>query len=154
MAIIKKGLQKKIKLGIIDAKIDWGHARYYVKAMWLILQQENPDTFVIATNETHSVQEFAELAFDCVDLNYKDFIEVDNRFLRPADVNYLRGDYSKAKRILDWKPETTYSELVDLMVNEDLQRWERWKLGEHFPWDAFNYPNENKILSRMLKFDK
>ena len=154
VAKIKLGLENKLTLGNLEAKRDWGYAKDYVKAMWLILQQENPDTFVIATNETHSVREFVELAFDYVDLDYKDFIEVDKRFLRPSDVNYLRGDYSKAKKVLDWKPDTTFTELVSLMINEDLERWERWKLGEHFPWDAFNYPNENKILSSMLKFDK
>ena len=154
VAKIKLGLEEKLSLGNLDSKRDWGHAKDYVKAMWLILQQEEPDNYVIATNETHSVKEFAEAAFACVDLDYKDFIEVDKRFLRPADVNYLRGDYSKAKRILKWEPETTYSQLVELMVNEDIERWKRCKLGEHFPWDAFNYPNENKILSRMLTIDK
>ena len=154
VAKIKLGLEDKLKLGNLDAKRDWGYAKDYVKAMWLMLQQPKPETFVIATNETHSVKEFTEAAFACVDLDYIDFIEVDKRFLRPADVNYLCGDYKKAKRILGWEPETTYSELVELMVNEDLERWERWKSGEHFPWDAFNYPNENNILSRMLKIDK
>ena len=154
VAKIKLGLEDKLTLGNLEAKRDWGYAKDYVKAMWLIMQQEKPETFVIATNETHSVKEFAELSFDCVDLDYKDFVEVNERFLRPSDINYLRGDYNKANRILGWKPETTYTELVELMVNEDLERWERCKLGEHFPWDAFNYPNENKILSHMLKFDK
>ena len=154
VAKIKLGLENKLILGNVEAKRDWGYAKDYVKAMWLILQQPKPDTFVIATNETNSVEEFAEAAFACVNLDYKDFVQVDKRFFRPSDVKYLCGDYSRAKGILEWEPETTFNELVELMVNEDMERWKRWQAGEHFPWDAFNYPNENKILSRMWKLDR
>ena len=87
-------------------------------------------------------------------LDYQDFVQVDKRFLRPTDVHYLCGDYSRAREILGWEPKTKFDDLVELMMNEDLERWNRWKSGEHFPWDAFNYPNENNISSRMIKFDK
>ena len=154
VAKIKLGLEDKLILGNLDAKRDWGYARDYVKVMWLMLQQEKPENFVIATNKAHSIREFAEKAFAIVGLGYQDYVKVDKRFLRPADVHYLCGDYSKAKEILGWEPETTFDDLVELMVNTDLDRWKRWQAGEHFPWDAFNYPNENKILSRMLKIDR
>ena len=141
-------------MGNLDSKRDWGYAKDYVEAMWMILQHKEPQPFVIATNESHSVGEFAEKAFDIVGLDSKDFVKVDKRYFRPADVNYLCGDYSRAKEILGWEPKTKFNDLVELMMNEDLERWERWKSGEHFPWDAFNYPNENNISSRMLQFDK
>jgi len=154
VAKIKLGLEDKLNLGNIDSKRDWGFAKDYVEAMWLILQHKEPGSFVIATNEAHSVEEFAKKAFEIVDLDYHDFVKIDNRFLRPADVNYLCGDYSKARDVLGWEPKTKFNELVELMVNEDVERWQRWKSGEHFPWDAFNYPHENNILSRVLKYDK
>jgi GDPmannose 4,6-dehydratase len=154
VAKIKLELEHKLLLGNLDAKRDWGYSKDYVKAMWMMLQREHPQNFVIATNETHSVKEFCEFAFGCVDLDYKDFVQTDKRFFRPLDVNYLCGDVTKARQILGWKPETTFKGLVELMVNEDLKRWKKWRAGEHFPWDAFNYPNENKILSRFWKLDR
>ena len=154
VAKIKLGIEDKLILGNLDAKRDWGYAKDYVEAMWMIMQHKEASAFVIATNEAHSVEEFAERAFNIVGLDYKDFVKVDERFLRPADVNSLCGDYSRAKEILGWKPKTTFNDLVELMLNEDLERWKRFKAGEHFPWDAFNYPNENNISSRMLKFDQ
>ena len=154
VAKIKLGLEDELVLGNLEAKRDWGYAKDYVKAMWLMVQQEKPETFVIATNESHSVKEFVEKAFTCIDMDYNDFLKVDKRFFRPTDVNYLCGDFTKARKNLGWKPETTFDQLVELMVNKDMERWERYKLGEHFPWDAFNYPNENKILSRMWEIDR
>ena len=99
----------KIYLGNIDSKRDWGYAPDYVEAMWMILQQEEPENFVIATGETHSVKEFVKQAFSVVDLNYEDYIEIDKKFKRPLDVNYLKGDSSKAKNILGWVPKTKSS---------------------------------------------
>ena len=154
VAKIKLGLENKLVLGNLDAKRDWGYAKDFVEAMWLMLQQEEPHAFVIATNETHTVKEFAKEAFSVVDLDYQDFIEIDKRFLRPADVNYLRGDYSRASKILNWQPKTTFKELVKLMITEDVERWKKWKSGDHFPWDAYNYPSESNILSRMWKVDR
>ena len=154
VAKIKLGLEDKIVLGNIEAKRDWGYAKDYVKAMWLMLQQDKPEDFVIATNESHSVKEFAEQAFACVGLNCEDYLQVDKRFLRPADVNDLCGNFLNARQKLGWKPKTTFKQLVSLMVNKDMERWEKWQLGQHFPWDAFNYPNEDRVLSRMWKVDR
>ncbi len=154
VAKISIGIEKELKLGNLEAKRDWGYAPEYVKSMWLMLQKKEPDDYVIATNETHSVKEFVEKAFDIVGLNWRDFIRVDKKFLRPLDVEFLRGDYSKAKKMLGWKPETKFSKLVKIMVKADLERWERWQNGERFPWDAPNYPNENKILSRYQRIDR
>lgn len=154
VAKISLGIENKLKLGNLNAKRDWGYAPEYVKSMWLILQQKEPDDYVIATNETHTVREFAERAFSVVGLNWEEYVKVDKRFLRPLDVEFLQGDYSKAKRTLGWKPKVKFSKLVELMVKEDLDRWKRWQKGERFPWDALNYPNENKILSRYQRMDR
>jgi GDPmannose 4,6-dehydratase len=154
VAKIKLGIEDKIILGNIEAKRDWGYAKDYVEAMWLILQQEEPEDFVIATNKTYSVKDFLKKAFECVNLKYSDYLQIDERFLRPSDVNYLCGDYSNAKQKLGWSPSTNFDQLVSIMVNKDLERWEKWQTGEHFPWDAFNYPNENKILSRGWDIDR
>ncbi len=154
VAKIAVGLEKELTLGNLEAKRDWGYAPDYVESMWLMLQQKKPDDFVIATDEAHTVKEFVERAFACVELNWESYIKVDKRFFRPLDVNLLHGDYSKAKRDLGWKPKVKFAELVELMVREDLSRWEKWQKGERFPWDAPNYPNENKVLSRMLNLDR
>jgi GDPmannose 4,6-dehydratase len=151
VAKITLGIEKDIHLGNLDAKRDWGYAPEYVESMWLILQQKEPDDYVIATNESHSVREFAEKAFDVAGLDWQEYIKVDKRFLRPLDVNYLKGDYSKAKRKLGWEPKVKFDKLVDIMVKEDLSRWERWQSGERFPWDAPNYLNEANILTRTLR---
>jgi len=119
---IKLGLTKKLKLGNLDAKRDWGYAGDYVKAMWLILQEDKPDDYVIATNETHSVKEFAELAFKLVGLNWKDYVVIDKALYRPSEVHELQGDYNKAKKKLGWKPTVRFEELVKMMVNSDLKR--------------------------------
>tara|TARA_B100000029_G_scaffold240677_1_gene237833 strand:+ start:2484 stop:3467 length:984 start_codon:yes stop_codon:yes gene_type:complete len=121
VARIKKGLQKKLKLGNIDAKRDWGHAKDYVKAMWLMLGQKKPDDYVIGTGEEHSVKEFAEMAFQHVGLNYKDYIIIDEKLMRPAEVNTLLADSSKAQKILKWKPQVSFDELVTNMVESDLE---------------------------------
>jgi GDPmannose 4,6-dehydratase len=154
VAKIALGLEKELRLGNIEAKRDWGYAPEYVESMWLMLQQNDPDDYVIATNETHSVREFAEKAFDIVDLDAEEYLKVDKRFFRPLDISFLQGDYSKAKRKLGWKPKVKFDELVKIMVKEDISRWERWQKGERFPWDAPNYPDENRILSRMLRLER
>ena len=120
IAYIKAGLQKKLYLGNLDAKRDWGYAKEYVEAMWLMLQQDKPEDYVIATGETHAVSEFCEEAFNYVGLNWKDYVEIDPRYFRPAEVDLLIGDASKAKRILGWEPKTKFKELVHLMVDADI----------------------------------
>jgi GDPmannose 4,6-dehydratase len=119
---IKTGLQKKLYLGNLDARRDWGFAGDYVEAMWMMLQHSSPDDFVVATGEAHSVKEFLETAFAHVDLNWKDYVEIDERYFRPTEVDYLMGDSSKAKRVLGWTPKVKFTELVAMMVNYDLER--------------------------------
>ena len=122
VAKIKLGLVKELRLGNLEAKRDWGYAGDYVKAMWLMLQQDQPDDYVIATGETHSVKEFAELAFSYVGLNWQDYIVIDRKLYRPAEVYELKGDFSKAKTKLGWKPKVGFEELVKMMVGADLRR--------------------------------
>jgi len=153
VAKIYLGLEKELSLGSLEAKRDWGYAPEYVEAMWLMLQQKKPDDFVIATNETHSVKDFVKEAFKVVNLDWRKFVKTDKRFYRPLEVHLLRGDYAKAKKKLGWQPKVKFRELVKIMVEEDVNRWQRWQRGESFPWDASNYPNENKILSRKLSMD-
>ena len=120
VARIKAGGQNKLYLGNLDAKRDWGYAKEYVEAMWLMLQQDVPEDYVIATGETHSVREFLEEAFSYVDLDWHDYVELDPKYLRPAEVDQLIGDAGKAKRILNWEPKVTFKELVRLMVDADM----------------------------------
>jgi GDPmannose 4,6-dehydratase len=121
VARIKAGKAKKLHLGNLDAKRDWGYAKDYVEAMWLMLQQPAPEDYVIATGETHSVQEFCELAFARAGLNWQEHVVVDERFMRPAEVDLLLGDASKAKRQLGWAPRTSFKDLVYLMTDYDLE---------------------------------
>lgn len=121
VARIVAGKQKNIYMGNLDAKRDWGYAKDYVKAMWLMLQQEQPDDYVISTGETHSVKEFLNLAFGYVNLDWQDYVEFDDRYLRPAEVELLIGDSTKAQQKLGWKPSVTFEELVGLMVEADLK---------------------------------
>ena len=118
---IQAGLQDKLFLGNLDAKRDWGYAKEYVEAMWLMLQQDQPDDYVIATNETHSVREFLEGAFGHAGLDWRKHVEIDENYFRPAEVDMLIGDYSKAKRKLGWQPKTTFNDLVKLMVDADIR---------------------------------
>ena len=117
---IKLGVEDKLYLGNLDAKRDWGYAKEYVEAMWLMLQQNQPEDFVIATGETHSAREFLNEAFNCLDLDWKRYVEIDKRYFRPAEVDILVGDASKAKNLLGWEPKTKFKELVRLMVDEDM----------------------------------
>ena len=121
VAKIHKGLQDKLVLGNMDAKRDWGYAKEYVEAMWLMLQQGEADDYVIATNETHSVREFLEIAFNHVGKDYQDYVETSSAYYRPAEVDLLIGDCSKAKTKLGWQPATTFEGLVKLMVDSDLE---------------------------------
>jgi len=120
-ARIKKGSKKKLKLGNINAKRDWGHARDYVEAMWLMLQKDNPEDYVIGTGKEHSVEDFAKKAFAHVGLNYKDHIVIDKKLIRPAEVDTLLADYTKAKKNLNWEPKISFDDLVITMVENDLE---------------------------------
>ena len=121
LANILAGNQAKLYLGNIDAKRDWGYAKDYVEAMWLMLQQDSPDDYVIATGETHSVREFLEESFSLVELDWQKYVEIDPKYFRPAEVDLLIGDSSKAKQKLGWEPKTKFKELVRIMVEEDLK---------------------------------
>jgi GDPmannose 4,6-dehydratase len=120
VARIKCGLDKSLFLGNLDARRDWGYAPEYVQGMWLILQQDRPDDYVLATNETHSVREFVEVAFERVGLDWKEYVKHDARYERPAEVDLLIGDASKAKKLLNWEPQVRFEELVRIMVDADL----------------------------------
>jgi GDPmannose 4,6-dehydratase len=121
VAAIKKGKMKELRLGNLEARRDWGFARDFVEAMWLMLQQEQPDDYVVATGETHSVREFCEEAFGCVGLDWKEFVKVDPKYFRPAEVDVLLGNPAKARAKLGWQPRVGFKELVRLMVEADLE---------------------------------
>ncbi len=125
VARIHLGLTKELKIGNLDSKRDWGFALDYVEAMWMMLQQDELEDYVIATGETHSIQEFVEEAFRLVGLDWKDYVKQDPRFMRPAEVDYLRGDATKAKEKLGWKPKVSFKELVKMMVEYDIKRLEK-----------------------------
>lgn len=120
VAHIMAGLQDKLYLGNLDAKRDWGYAKEYVEAMWLMLQQDQPDDYVIATNKTHSIREFLDVAFGYVGLDWHKYVEIGPRYYRPAEVDLLQGDYSKARKNLGWEPKTKFEDLVKLMVDADV----------------------------------
>ena len=118
---IKLGLQEKLYLGNLDAQRDWGYAKEYVEMMWLMLQQDNPDDYIIATNETHSVKEFVIEAFNQLDLDWEKYVDYDDRYERPAEVDLLIGDPAKAKKQLGWEPKVGFKEVVKIMVDADLK---------------------------------
>ena len=130
VAHIKAGLQSKLYLGNLDAKRDWGYAKEYVEAMWLMLQQDEPDDYVVATGETHSVREFLEVAFGHAGLDWKKHVEIDPRYYRPAEVELLIGDPTKAIKKLGWQPKTKFEELTKLMVDADVELLRKHRQGE------------------------
>jgi GDPmannose 4,6-dehydratase len=123
VARIKLGLMDKLPLGNLDARRDWGFAGDYVKAMWMMLQQDSPDDYVVATGETYSVRDLCEVAFGCADLDWQQYVTLDERFMRPAEVDLLVGDPSKAAEKLGWRPTVGFKELIQMMVDSDLQRY-------------------------------
>jgi GDPmannose 4,6-dehydratase len=129
IAHIVAGLQSKLFLGNLDAKRDWGYAKEYVEAMWLMLQQPEPDDYVVATGETHSVREFLEIAFHHMGLDWQKHVEIDPRYFRPAEVDLLIGDASKARKKLGWEPKTKFADLVKLMVDEDVRQLKEHREG-------------------------
>lgn len=127
VALIKHGMANELRLGNLDARRDWGFAGDYVEAMWLMLQQDSPDDYVVSMNETHAVQEFVELAFERADLDWKKYVKIDERFVRPAEVDLLIGSADKAKQKLGWEPKTTFKQLVNMMVDSDMKIVEQHK---------------------------
>lgn len=125
-AMIKKGLAKELRLGNLEAKRDWGYAGDYVRAMWLMLQQDEPDDYVVSTGENHSVKEVCEIAFGYLGLNWEDYVVVDKRFFRPAEVDVLLGNPEKARRKLGWKPEVSFEQLIVMMTDADMKRLENF----------------------------
>jgi len=121
VARIKLGLQRNLKMGDLEAERDWGFAGDYVRAMWLMLQQEKPDSYVIATGETHSVKHLLEIAFQHVGLDYRNYVETDAELLRPAEVHHLRGNSAKAQKVLGWQPQVSFAELIEMMIDSDLK---------------------------------
>ena len=147
VAKISLGLMKNLQLGNLTAKRDWGYAPEYVEGMWRMLQQKNPDDYVLATNETHTVKEFIDEACKIAGITSKK-IQTSKENFRPFDVQYLRGNSKKANKDFGWKPKIKFKKLVKLMVEEDLSRWERWLKKEYFPWDALLSGEDSKIISK------
>ena len=151
VAKIKVGIADKLVLGNLDSIRDWGYAKEYVEGMWRILQSDKPDDYVIATGEAHSVKTLVKIAFNHVGLDWEKYTVTDSKFLRPIDVGHLLGDTTKISNNLNWEPKTKLNELVEKMVDEDLNRWEKYNSGELFPWDAPNYPGEHNLITRYKK---
>ena len=150
VARIKCGLARKLAMGNLDAKRDWGFAGDYVRAMWLMLQQSEPDDYVLATGKTHSVRELVETAFDAVDLDWEEHVEIDPKFIRPAEVDFLCGDATKARERLGWEPEVTFEELIKMMVEADLEAVQKAENGIAF---AASLRNENGNGNGSLKVE-
>lgn len=147
VAKISLGLADKLRLGNLEAKRDWGYAPEYVEGMWMMMQQKNPDDYVLATNESHTIKDLVDEACRVAGIPVSKIISSKENF-RPFDVLDLKGDYSKAKKKIDWKPKTTFKKLVKIMVEEDISRWQKWLKGEHFPWDAATSGEDSHVLKR------
>ena len=154
VARIALGLQDKIIIGNTRAKRDWGFAGDYVEAMWKMLQMGKSDDYVIATGESHSVQDFLDESFEIAGINKSGRVEVSKKLFRPLEVNDLKGDHSKARRELDWSPSVDFHELVRMMVKKDLQRWELALKSEIQYWDALAYPDEDTLLRMRYYLDR
>lgn len=148
VAKISLGIEKYVYLGNLNARRDWGYAPEYVECMWKILQQKNPDDFVIATGKSHSVLDFVKKSFELAGLNWKNHVRTDKNLHRIIEVDVLEGDSSKAKRKLGWKPKVNFEDLVKIMLEEDIERWSKWKKGKLFPWDAYSSIDEYKTIKR------
>ncbi|HEX5038513.1 MAG TPA: GDP-mannose 4,6-dehydratase [Candidatus Limnocylindria bacterium] len=151
VAKIKVGVTDSLHLGNLEARRDWGYAPEYVEAMWLMLQQDEPADYVIATGESHSVREFTEAAFALVDLDPEQYLRHDERFTRPLDVPLLMGDATRARETLGWQHATSFQKLVEVMVRADLERWQSWQAGKTFPWDAPFHTDEMRVITRTLR---
>ena len=147
VAKISLGLSNELKLGNLRAKRDWGYALEYVEGMWMMLQQKNPDDYVLATKESHTIKEFVEEACHVAGVPTTKIKSTKENF-RPFDVENLKGDYTKAKKKLNWSPKTRFKKLVKIMVEEDMLRWQRWLKGEYFPWDAATSGEDSHVLKK------
>jgi GDPmannose 4,6-dehydratase len=147
VAKISLGLSKDLKLGNLAARRDWGFAPDYVEGMWMMLQQKKSDDYVLATGESFSIKDFVKEACKIASIPSTKIKSSKENF-RPLDVNYLKGDFSKASKILGWKPKTKFKNLVKIMVEEDISRWERWMKGEYFFWDAITSGEDSAIISK------
>jgi len=150
IAKIKLGLGKELRLGNLEAKRDWGYAGDYVKAMWLMLQQERPEDYVVATGETHSIKDLVKIAFSYVGLDWKDYLVIDEIFFRPAEINELKGDFSKAKKKLDWEPRLKFKELIEMMVESDLNEL---KLKGNFKTGFSSDEDRLNLLTSLSRVD-
>lgn len=150
VAKISLGLTNELKLGNLSAKRDWGYAPEYVEGMWMMLQKKYPDDYVLATNESHSIQDFVNEACKVAGISTKK-IKTSKENFRPLDVQFLKGDYSKARKKLGWKPKTRFKKLIKIMVEEDVTRWERWLKGEYFFWDAVTSGEDSFIIAKKRK---
>ena len=151
VAEISLGLKKELVLGNLEAKRDWGFAGEYMEAIHLMMQQNEPEDYVIATGISHSVTDFVKEAFDLVGLNWKKYVKTDKKFYRPFEVKYLKGNPKKATKQLKWKPKITFKKLVKMMLDEDIKRWKDFLAGKAFPWDAPLYPGESTLITRLSK---
>ena len=151
VAEISLGLKDELILGNLKAKRDWGFAGEYMEAIYRMMQQTKPDDYVIATGNSYSVTEFVKEAFDLVGLNWKKYVKIDEKFYRPFEVKYLKGDSKKATKQLKWKPKITFKKLVKMMLDEDIKRWKDFLDGKAFAWDAPLYPSEDKLITRLSK---
>ena len=146
VAKISLGLSKTLSLGNMKAKRDWGYAPEFMEGVWKMMQQRNPDDYVLATNETHTVQEFVNEACKIAGVSTSK-IKSSEHYMRPFDVPNLKGDYSKAKKVLKWQPKTKFKKLVKIMVESDIDRWQRWLKKEYQPWDAVTSGQDSTVLS-------
>jgi len=153
-ARISLGLQDRLSIGSLESERDWGYAGDYVECMWQILQNSDPEDFVVATGESHSVREFVDLAFDRVHLDSAKYLKVDRRLIRPLEVNSLTGNPSFAESKLGWKPSVRFKDLVNLMVDEDVRRWRSWQEGKLFPWDAPLFLDHDNIIVGRYSMDR
>lgn len=147
VAKISLGLSKNLKLGNLSARRDWGYAPEYVEGMWMILQQKNPDDYVLATGEAHSIKELVEESCKVAGISPSK-VESSKENFRPYDVPDLRGDYTKARKKLGWRPKTRFKDLIKIMVDKDIERWQRWQKGEHFPWDAATSGEDSYVIAK------
>ena len=153
-AKISLGLQDSLSIGNPEACRDWGHAEDYVEPMWRMLQQDKPDDYVIATGETHSVQEFVDTAFAHSGLDSSTHLKLEKRLVRPLEVNNLAGDSTKARETFGWRARRTFDALVKDMVDNDLKRWKANQRGDVFPWDAPLYPDDRNIIITRYALDR
>ena len=147
VAKISLGLTKELKLGNLSAKRDWGYAPEYVEGMWQMLQQKKADNYILATNQSHSIKELVEEACKISAVSSSKIRSIKQNF-RPYEVPHLRGDYTKAKERFGWKPKIDFKKLIKIMVEEDIERWQRWLKGEHFPWDAATSGEDSFVLDK------